>query len=357
MKKRLSAALLLLLLFLWACGKKGEILPPLARIPESPAVLSLAQRGTNIILEWVNPSTYADGRLLPGLSRVEIWRADAGAEGGAFESRAVLQAVVLSADFPRYRAAEDRSADVLAFALALEAGLLDGRPLFFGIRALDTGQRKSPFSAWRAIRARRPPRPPEGLKAEVRQDAVALRWEPSSENVDGSAAAPPAGYRILRAEGDGPLVLLTDVPVPEPFFEDKDFEFGRVYRYAVRTSVTAEGPIAESEDSSALEVAPRDNFPPSPPAGLATIPGGDFISLIWDPNGETDLAGYRVWRREEGSADFAPLGDELVSGTTFIDRAVEKGKSYEYAVSAEDRAGNRSRLSDGVVDSPRTARS
>ncbi len=355
--KRPRVALLAALLCLWGCGKKGAILPPLVRVPNPPEILSLLQRGAHIILEWANPSTYADGRPLPGVARVEVWRADAGPEGAAFESRASILAVVRRSEFPRFRIDEGMPPGTMRLSLALGSDLSAGRALVFGLRAVDTEQRKSPFSALRGVRPKPLPLPPLGLKADIGPDAVTLYWEPSRENIDGSPAVEPAGFRVFRAEGDGPLRPLTVSLVGETTYHDREFTFGRTYRYVVRAVVAAEEPPVESDDSPVLEVTPRDIFPPAPPAGLTTLPGEDFISLVWDPGIEKDLAGYRVWRREEGSGDFRLLNTDLLSETSFIDRAVEKGKRYEYAISAEDRAGNRSRLSDGVFDSLRTTRS
>jgi hypothetical protein len=245
----------------------------------------------------------------------------------------------------------------MVLRIPLGDGPFDGRSLSVGLRAVDLDQRKSPFSEPAVLRLRTLPEPPRGLKAEVGPGAVRLSWEASPENIDGAPAGPPAGFRVLRAEGDGPLVLLTARPVAENSYEDRSFEFDRPYRYVVRAAVSAEEPGAESDDSQALEVVPRDVFPPDPPSGLTTLPGEDFISLVWDPGVESDLAGYRVWRREEGAGEFQLLVPDLQVETAFIDRTVEKGRRYEYAISAEDKSGNRSRLSAVATDFLRTARS
>jgi len=355
--KRVRFVPFLALLCLWACGKKGAILPPLDRVPNPPQVLSLTQRGSQAVLEWVNPTATADGRPLAGLARVEVWAADSAAGAPGFERSATLRAAVRRSEFPRFRSDGGRPAGTMVLRLPLGDGPFEGRALSVGLRAVDLGQRESPFSEPIILRLRPLPRPPRGLKAEAGPESVLLGWEPSPENIDGTPAGSPAGFRVFRAEGEGPLLPLTPRPVAESSYEDRDFEFGRSYRYVVRTAVTAEEPFAESDDSPALEVVPLDVYPPAPPTGLETLPGEDFISLVWDPCPEKDLAGYRVWRREEGGGTFLLLVPELLSETAAIDRTVEKGKRYEYAISAEDKAGNRSRLSTGVTDFLRSARS
>jgi fibronectin type 3 domain-containing protein len=87
------------------------------------------------------------------------------------------------------------------------------------------------------------------------------------------------------------------------------------------------------------------------PAGVVPIPGPDYIALSWKANPERDLAGYKVWRKAEGEAEYALLTPDPLLANTFTDTAVEKNKRYEYAISAVDRAGNESPRSEAVSDS------
>jgi len=358
--KRTLLSVLALAFIVSGCGKKGEILPPLVRVPQAPRILSLVQQGGQAVLEWQNPEAYEDGSPLPELARVEIWGAEQGAGKTAaaaglslreFEDRAVLQAVVLQSEFVKIRTGEGEQPETLRFSLPLGPDAYKGKVLSYALRVIDSRKKRSPFSEVHGIGPKPLPRPPVNLKAEVEADKVILCWEPPRENIDGSVRSGVAGYRIFRAEKGFPFRLLSGEPVQEACFHDGQFVFGQTYFYVVRAAAAGAEPYEESSDSLPLEVTPKDIFSPGPPAGLNALPGEDFISLAWDPRPEGDLAGYRVWRREEGGADFRELTVQLLIETTYLDRTAEKNKRYEYAVSAEDTSGNRSPLSAGVLES------
>ncbi|MGI5138747.1 MULTISPECIES: fibronectin type III domain-containing protein [unclassified Streptomyces] len=63
--------------------------------------------------------------------------------------------------------------------------------------------------------------------------------------------------------------------------------------------------------------------------------------LAWSKNKEMDLAGYRVYRRTKGSADWTRLA--TTTATTYTDATLPvTGAAYYYEIRAYDKAGNES---------------
>ena len=85
-------------------------------------------------------------------------------------------------------------------------------------------------------------------------------------------------------------------------------------------------------------VTPQDTFPPAAPKNLAAIAGSGVISLIWDPNTESDLAGYIVLRGEAPGDTLQAITPQPVTVTSYRDESVRTGTRYVYAVVAVDRA-------------------
>lgn len=185
------------------------------------------------------------------------------------------------------------------------------------------------------------PGPPAGLRAEVAQDWIRLSWDAAQRNMDGSAPAHLAGYNVYRSEDPAkfPPAPLNAEPLEAPSFDDRAFEFGRTYHYAVSVVGSRSNPYAESRPSTLLAVQPRDTFPPDAPGGLQAVQAGDAVLLLWIAPPQRDIAGYRVSRKEEG-AEAAPLSSGLVAEFSFRDGSVRQGRKYQYQVAAVDKAGN-----------------
>jgi fibronectin type 3 domain-containing protein len=77
---------------------------------------------------------------------------------------------------------------------------------------------------------------------------------------------------------------------------------------------------------------------------------GGFIDLIWTPVTDPDLAGYNIYRREEGSAA-VKLNPEPVKIPAFRDLQLAPGRRYFYSVSAVDVRGNESGRSEEAGES------
>lgn len=326
-----------LVLLVPACGKKGPLSPPLRLVPQTAESLRAVQRGARVVLEWVQPDAYNDGSPLGEIAAVEVWE---GGAPGDFPDAARLVRSLASADLEPLRttAKSAPAAYALAFVPSGPAPT-GGGPRLFALRVVDARRRRaSDFTPPVSLRYVPVPLPPTGVVAEVGESRIVLSWTPPARNADGTTPPALGGYRVYRSDG-GPALRLNAKPVGEPRLEDPAFVFGRAYRYVVR-AVAAEEETAESEDAVPLDLTPRDVFPPAAPAGLTASAGGAVITLLWDPNREPDLAGYKVWRREAGRTDWLLLTPAPGAGNAYTDMSPVKGVRTEYAVSAVDAAGN-----------------
>ena len=329
------------------CGKKGPLLPPLVRVPQPVQNLTLSQRGGQIILTWTNPSAYVDGNPLPSVSEVEIWTAEdkeASKEGVSiedFRSRAELLARVKQSQ-PAAPLRDGGTEAGLSYVYVPEKGGDGARILTFALRAQDAKKRVSDFSEPRSIEVRAMPDPPRRVRATVFSDHVEVRWEASAVKTEAAVAAEPFGYNIYRSEEKATAAAVNPSPVKGLEFRDVDIVFGRTYRYFIRAATSGSRPLAESEDSEVIEVEAKDVFPPAAPTGLTAVAGAGVIALSWEAGPEPDLAGYRVWRKEEKQAAFALLQDLAATENSYSDSGVEKNKRYVYAITALDTAGNES---------------
>lgn len=344
------------LILLAGCGKKGPIEPPLPRIPQAVENLALIQRGNALLLTWTNPSTYADGNPLEEVAEAEIWllKEDRKAEGRAkkwtaqeFESKAKLLAQIKQEEFASLRPAGTKAEAELTYTYVLAGEDLGKKVLTFSLRVRDQKKRASAFAVPASVEAMTPPAPPHDVRAVVFGEHIQVSWE-NPEQVDTEAAsAASVGINIYRSDEDTPASRLNSSLIKGSEFLDKNFSFGRTYRYFVR-AVLESAPLAESENSETAEVLAKDIFPPDPPAGVTSIGGPGFIALSWEAGKESDLAGYGVWRRLAGEADFVLVARLAQTDSSFSDSKVEKGRKYEYAITALDKAGNESRKSEPV---------
>ena len=287
------------------CGKVTDPLPPLATIPEAVSDLSVRQIGYELVLTWTNPSRNTDQTVLDDLDRVFI-RADG----------------EVVAEFPVTGSGQAQAVNLR------DASGLAGSRIVYTLELGTRGNRASAVSNPAAITVVEVPGPVAGISATVDQNRIVLEWSPPSVRpglVD--------TYRVYRS----------DVRVGESSearFEDAEYVEGAVYTYRI---TALEGSGVEGISSEDHTVTVLDTTPPEPPRGLRITLVDSSAFLVWEPNSENDVRGYRVFRRESSEGEFFPVSGGRAT-TAFTDPEFQAG--YEYAVAAVDRSGNESAISE-----------
>lgn len=150
-----------------------------------------------------------------------------------------------------------------------------------------------------------------------------------------------AGYRIYRrlkgsSFGSTPLATTTSTSYTDTTLP----KTGATYYYELRARDKAGNVSAGTADQGVTTV---DTTAPATPAGVegngATGPVTE-AQLSWDANTESDLAGYRVYRRYENGQFSTPLA--TTTSTSYTDTPPPTGSTYYYEVRAFDKAGNES---------------
>jgi predicted small lipoprotein YifL len=156
-------------------------------------------------------------------------------------------------------------------------------------------------------------------------------------------AAPVAPDAPVAPAEPNPFALtqptpLNPLPVADAEFVITTVAFDVERCFQVRPVDQVFGTAVIGPASPTTCITPKDTFPPAAPRSLAAIAGSGVINLIWDPNTESDLAGYIVLRGEAPGDTLQPITPEPVAATTYRDETVRPGTRYFYAVVAVDRA-------------------
>jgi hypothetical protein len=334
-------------LALTGCGMPGAPQPPSLNLPDPVVNLSAVRTGDQVALAWTMPRKNTDKLLIEGDISVRVCR------------EAAQEACAAAGELKLAPGAQGAFTDTLPAALAAGAP----RALRYFVELPNRRGRSAGLSNVAVVVAGEAPAAVTGLSAEVGKAGVTLRWARAA----GSA---PAAVRLRRtlltpeaAKPQQGLLAPAAEPVERSFLVeagdealtralDKSVRFGAAYAYRAQrvarvevdgTAVELDGPL-----SASLRVEVKDVFPPAVPSGLAAVAtaAGEnakaSIDLSWQPDTETDLAGYGVYRRE-GQGDWRRIsGAQPVTGPAFHDAEAEAGHTYRYAVTAIDQGGHES---------------
>lgn len=360
LRKLRSVSLVLLLpssLLFVNCGKRRPPLPPIERVQQRTELLSGVQRGNQVILSWPAPRRNASDASVQSIRRIDIYRlaekprAPLALTAEEFATRSTLVGSVTYDEIKK-------PTDFLTYTDTLE---LAGEPtrLRYAVRYVNAAGQRAGFSNFLLLEpAARIAQSPAIIATgkEVSEDVVTISWQPPAANIDGSTPVNLLGYNIYRmSDTDDELVQpINDSLISGTKYQDRNFKAGETYHYVVRSvSLGTGGAQVESLNSNAISVSPRDIFPPSAPASITVAAAPGRLSIFFPANPEADIAGYNIYRSIDSDLpknQWSKLNAELLTRTTFQDEKVESGRRYYYYLTAVDKSGNTSPLSEVVSE-------
>ena len=304
------------------CGYTGDPLPPLANIPARVLDLAAIQRGGRILVQFTVPLRTTEGVAIKTPLKLDL-RIGAAEQPFSQEAWAARATPVpegpVNNGVARYE---------------IPSAAWTSKEATLAVRVLSARGKTVGWSNFVNLPVVAPPDRPADVHAEAAAEGVRLTWRARGNS-----------FRIYRRTGSDGFAPVANVP--QPSWTDSGAEFGKHYIYQVQTIAALPNHTeAESDPSEEAGITPEDRFPPAVPIGLNAATAPNSIELSWEGNTEPDLAGYRVYR-STGAGPFGKIG-EVVSIPSYSDRDVEHGKTYRYALSAIDKAGNESAQSAQV---------
>ena len=360
-----------------ACGSPGVPLPPSLELARPVTDLRAVRKGEKVYLTWSVPTQTTEKRNIRRFGPTQICRSTSAEmrECGTpvAELSPQLSPQLSTASAQPAREPQASFTDQLPLNMqSLNTQSLNMRSMnmqsmnmqststsaniFYAVNVLNSYGKSAGLSNGVQVPGVPTLPPPADFRAQLTGDGVHLTWNPI-------AAFPKVPglrylYRIYRRDLDsgadtvaGELSVSNDAA---PTLTDHSFEWERTYDYrATVVTITTPTNLAEQQvegdDTEPARVFAHDVFPPAVPSGLQAVFSGPgqkpFIDLVWAPDTDADLAGYNVYRHEQGTEP-TKINSEPSKSAAFRDSQVSSGHKYSYSVSAVDTRGNESAQSE-----------
>ncbi len=343
-------AAILATLALGGCAQVGPPMPPSLELPKAVTDLRATRKGNRVTLTWTAPTKITEGGVIRHLGPTRICRS---------QNVPMAECGTVAGQLPP--TASDKTTE-RSYVDKLPNDLVRPDPNAFAsyaVEVLNTEGRSAGLSN-QVIIPLFPTLPGlEQFDARVTPQGVLLTWRWPA--VVSSAASLEYKLRVYRRNdagkddnkvGDVVLAGNGEAQLLDPNTEwEKTFYYSAVW---VTVANQPTGSEVEGDDSPEIKVLVRDIFPPAIPAGLqavfSSVGQPNFIDLTWAPNTDADLAGYNIYRRDEGGTP-AKINSELAKIPTYRDPDVQAGKKYFYSVAAVDLRGNESERSPEASES------
>jgi hypothetical protein len=367
----MARALILLavaILALTSCGTPGAPQPPSLWLPVPPDDLTATRKGNKVTLSWTMPRETTDNesitpkhlgptKICRGLANPLTFCTDAQnvpPNAGKFVGQ-------LSPDqtpIPQ----QEHGAPKLTFTDTIPLDLQRGHETEFAnyaVQIFNSNRRAATPSNQVRVPLAIALSAPLVLNARVDANQVIVAWTTPTlpqpvpgvqfsmvvQRRDDSGTWTRFNEGMYRTSREGGL---------RNAYEDHAFAWETTYFYKITpiTRVMKDGKViaeVEGDDSPEIKVFTKDIFPPAQPSGVQAVFSGTgqkpFIDITWAPNTDEDLAGYNIFRHEQGGVP-QKLNTKLILSPSFRDDNVQVGHTYNYSVSAVDLRNNESPRSE-----------
>jgi hypothetical protein len=347
-----------------SCGAPGVPIPPALELAKPVTDLRAARKGDKVYLAWTVPAKTTDRQTVRHLGATRVCRSLRAPVTDCKNPAAEIPAQQFSLPASGSSGKDTPPPKIQATYIDLLTGELQNQDptaeITYAVSVENESGRSAGLSNQVPVPSAPTLPPPNHFRAEAKSEGVLLAWDcPPAVSAPAAIAHKIRIYRREQGkQADSKLsdANLTDCSDAQPRakFLDQTFEWEKHYDYHATVVTVVSGPgnsevEVEGEDSPTAPMFTHDIFPPAVPTGLQAVFSGvgqsPFVDLVWSPDAEADLAGYNIFRREEG-AQPVKLNAQPEKTPAFRDSNVQSGKKYFYSVSAVDERNNESATSE-----------
>ncbi len=332
-KNLLIFAVLSLIAFSFsACGKRGDPLPPSLVVAEKISDLRLVVKPGERFLAWSMPKKNSDGTKPVDLTafKIRMKKVAKDLDSCRFCDEGFF-------DYKTINLLKPESGYQLGTTFYLPVPeIMSNFVYVFSVTSLNSRGWSSEVSNKLALFSLPEISPPTRVELSPSASVVELSWQAPQLPADFSGKLYYRVYRRQPEISDSSWRLITPSPVSGAHFIDVGLNDWHAYEYVITAIVAIEKTSSESYYSEIAHIVPGDYSAPAQPENLSAFYYESGIQLIWNPSAASDLAGYKVYRRDQISglekivAVIPPLRHE------YFDVDVVSGRTYFYRVTAFD---------------------